>query len=514
MIDFDLVAGNIVSLGIESVFGIPGSGATLRLIDALERRGVPFHLTRFEGTGVLMAGTIGRLTGRPGFSLSIKGPGLANAVPGLAASWFEAFPVVHLAEAAPAGAPASAAHKRLDHRTLTAAVSKGMFQLSGNGGGLGPAFECAGAEEPGPVVVELVDSSDAPVLFSQGGPVLKGAGRIIRMVNSSERPVVIAGALAARRGWGPGLSRLGVPVFSTAAAKGVVDEELPHSAGVYTGAGGRLTPEAQLLAEADLVVAFGLTAREVLAARPFSSRSACVSAVNTPGMDGFSFTETAGPGAAEEVMDALSRKQWGVERLGRMKEDLRDRMTQGFLPGRVFELVFGHFHGQARVVMDTGYFCTIGEHAWPARKPEWCLFSGQGRYMGTGLPMALGAAFYDPSVPTVAFLGDGGIGMYPAEALLAVKHGLPVLIVLMSDNAFGSIRTAALGNSLTQSPLTMDGRSWTGFFEAMGMPALRAESAQDVARALSAWKPADGPAFLEIVFDPDKYESMTEGIRR
>jgi thiamine pyrophosphate-dependent acetolactate synthase large subunit-like protein len=163
--------------------------------------------------------------------------------------------------------------------------------------------------------------------------------------------------------------------------------------------------------------------------------------------------------------------------------------------------------------MDTGYFCTIGEHVWQSSDPSLCLLSGQGRYMGTGVPMALGAALYDGKHPTVAVLGDGGIGMYLAEVKLAVRHKLPLLIVLMTDNAFGSIRTRAIQDHLTQAPLTMDGRSWVPTFESFGFASLRAASLGAVERALAAWNPAEGPAFLEIPFDPDPYEAMVKDIR-
>jgi acetolactate synthase-1/2/3 large subunit len=175
-------------------------------------------------------------------------------------------------------------------------------------------------------------------------------------------------------------------------------------------------------------------------------------------------------------------------------------------------LIEERFAGNARMVMDTGYFCTIGEHAWRASRPDGCLLSGQARYMGTGLPMAIGAALTDRS-PTVAVLGDGGIGMYLSEIKLAERNQLPLLVVLMTDNSFSSIRARSLRDGLTQKPLIMDGRSWVGAFEALGVPGTRAGCARSVQNALADWKPATGPAFLEIPFEPEPYAQMVAGIR-
>ena len=83
----------------------------------------------------------------------------------------------------------------------------------------------------------------------------------------------------------------------------------------------------------------------------------------------------------------------------------------------------------------------------------------------------------------------------------------------MTDNAFASIRTRALRDGLTQSPLVMDGRSWVASFDAFGVPGTRAETQGAVEAGLSAWKPESGPGFIEVPFDPDDYERMVAGIR-
>ena len=78
MSELKSLAESISKRGQRHIFGIPGSGMSLTLLDELERCGVRFHLTHFEGTGALMAGALGRLSGRAGAAISIKGPGLAN----------------------------------------------------------------------------------------------------------------------------------------------------------------------------------------------------------------------------------------------------------------------------------------------------------------------------------------------------------------------------------------------------------------------------------------------------
>ena len=513
--EMDALAQAVVDHGVTRAFGVPGSGITLTLLDALERRGVPFHLTHFEGAGALMAATVGRLSRRAGLSLSIKGPGLANAAPGLAAAWFESFPLVHVAEAFPRESSPALAHKRLDQTTIVGPITKACRYRARQGPDFSEMAEFALTEEPGPVVFQLApNSADSEPDLPEAKAIRGDADEALARIGAAKRPVVIAGSLAVRADLEGSLQQLSIPVFSTAAAKGVVNEASPHAAGVFSGVGLELTPERVLLPQSDLVVGIGLTARESLAVRPFGCTYLAVEAVPTPGTSAYAPAVRIGLGAAAPILQALSElPAWGIDELEHTRARLQRHMTAGFLPGAVLRIIERHFERRARLVLDTGYFSTIGEHAWRAASADLCLLSGQGRYMGTGLPMALGAALHDRTVPTIAVVGDGGIGVYLAEAKLSAQHNLPLLVVVMTDNAFASIRTRARRDGLTEKPLIMDGRSWVPVFEALGLRGARADTAPAVEDALAAWNPSSGPAFLEIPFDGASYEAMVAGIR-
>jgi acetolactate synthase-1/2/3 large subunit len=164
-------------------------------------------------------------------------------------------------------------------------------------------------------------------------------------------------------------------------------------------------------------------------------------------------------------------------------------------------------------VLDTGYFCTVGEHVWQAPEAGLCLGSGQGRYMGIGLPMAIAAAQQDGREPTILAVGDGGIGMFVGELRAAVERRLPLLVMLLSDGGFGSVRTRAVKDGLTQRPLLMGQPSWLRVMEGMGLTAAVAEDETGVADAAAKWDPASGPAFIEVRFDPASYQEMVVGVR-
>ena len=510
------LASEIARHGRGPVFGVPGSGATLTLIDELERLDREFILTHFEGAAAIMAGTVGRLSGQAGLCLSIKGPGVTNMVPGLAVSAFEAFPLVAIAEAYGAGTPAAKAHKRIDQAVLTSTVCKAITQWTERSAGFADIAGTAEAETPGPVVLELAqpEPMQPTPLPPSGNGVSGDAGKLLDLIRKSSRPIVIAGTLAIRQGLSARLNGLKIPVFSTAAAKGVMDETHAMSAGIYTGVGLELSPEHHLADKADLVVCIGMRPAEMLATKPFGPPAVNVAAVVESGDDAFGFQAVAGRKTADEVCHELARKTWGGDQVVDAQDRIRRAMLSNrFLPAHVYEQTQAYFGGAVRGVFDTGYFCTIAEHAWRARDASLCLMSGQARYMGTGLPMALGAAIHDPSVPTVAFVGDGGIGPFIGEVKLAVERRLPLLICLLTDGFLSSIRTRALQDNLTQRPVTIGRPSWSRVLEGFGMPAFQADSEDTFGRALRAWRPTEGPAFVEVAFEPEAYEAMVKGIR-
>src|SRR5262249_39449426 len=201
-------------------------------------------------------------------------------------------PVLSVAEAFGPSVPASRMHKRLDHETAGRAFTKAYATLGDPRGTVKTLAGVARAEIPGPVHLDLFDEAGG-VLHERiaPDPAADDSDRALSelgaQVARSERPVVIAGSLAVRRPWGRRLAPLRVPVFTTLAAKGVLDETTPFAAGVFTGDGRARSPEAIILAEADLVVGLGLRNLEVLSVKPFPCALAVVDVVGGPLADGF-----------------------------------------------------------------------------------------------------------------------------------------------------------------------------------------------------------------------------------
>ncbi len=513
------MARQIAARGIKHVFGIPGSGPSLHLLNELEKLDVRFHLTHFEGSAALMAGAFGKLSNQSGVAVSIKGPGLTNMLPGLAACGLDAFPVVSISEAYLPGAPPESTHKRIEHEKLLSGIAKYQAFLSDTGPSFGSLCELAESEVPGVVHLNLGASScdraipELPLqeAFENDGDL----DRAVSIARRSSKPVVIAGTLAVRKDWSDKLNRLSIPVFSTAAAKGAVNESLSQAAGVYTGVGGPLAPESKVLPEADLVVALGLRHNEVLAVKPFDCPAIHFDPLGEAKSFGFKFSPTVEgtPSQLDTLWESLGQKSWGLDLIDSTIKKLQAELfSASFLPAHVFTAIAAHFNNRARLVLDTGNFCTIGEHVWQVPHPGLYLASAQGRYMGVAIPLGIGAAVYDPKVPTIVFTGDGGVGMFISEMKLAVQHKLPLLVVLLSDSFLGTIRGAALQKGFSQQPTAIYQPSWLQTMEGLGVPGERINNVAELETALNRWG-QKGPLYLEIPFDADEYQRMTEGVR-
>jgi len=514
MNDLARLAGDICSAGTTSVFGVPGSGKSLELLDQLEKLEASFHLTHFEGSAAIMAGTTGRLTGRAGVSISIKGPGLANMLPGLAVCYLERFPLVAIAEAYHPDTPRDKAHKRMNQEILVSGVAKGSRFFSENGPGFHEIAAWAESEVSGPVLLQMPDK---PLLKENSVPeeVQFHGSSLAGYIDRAKRPLVIAGTLAVRRGWSEWLNGLALPVFSTAAAKGVVNESFPHAAGVFTGAGLSLAPESTILPLADLIIGIGLHPNEVLLAQPFHCNAINVFPLyDDNSVNAFGFGAAGGSANIEELFEALAEKSWGLEEIQLSLCKMKDYLLSGsFLPAHAFNIIKKVFGSEIRIVLDTGNFCTVGEHLWCSDSAERFLSSGQSRYMGSSLPMGIAASLYDRNIPTAVVLGDGGIGPFVSEIKIAVQNRLPLIVMLMTDGRFASIRGRALKDGLTQKPLTVCSPSWISVMEGFKVNSFRVETADCLHHVLVSWDRKEGPLFIEIPFEPELYQQMVQQIR-
>ncbi|HKW03451.1 MAG TPA: thiamine pyrophosphate-binding protein, partial [Vicinamibacterales bacterium] len=117
-------------VGTRALFGVPGGGGNLDLIEAARGIGMPFVLTSTETAGAIAALAQAEVTGRPGACLTTLGPGAASVVNGVACAYLDRAPVIVFTDSNPAGANGMFAHQQIDQLALFKPITKWSGRLT------------------------------------------------------------------------------------------------------------------------------------------------------------------------------------------------------------------------------------------------------------------------------------------------------------------------------------------------------------------------------------------------
>jgi pyruvate dehydrogenase (quinone)/pyruvate oxidase len=157
----------------------------------------------------------------------------------------------------------------------------------------------------------------------------------------------------------------------------------------------------------------------------------------------------------------------------------------------------------AIISTDSGTITTWAARYIHLRRRQLFSCSGTLATMACALPYAIGAQVAFPGRQSVAFVGDGGFTMLMGEFATAVKHRLPIKVVVIKNNVLGMIKweqMVFLGNP--EYGVQLEPIDFVRFAEACGAVGFRCERPDEVHSALEAMMLADGPALCEAIVDP------------
>ncbi len=501
----DLIVRRLRAAGVVTLFGMPGGGSNLDLIDAAGRVGLPFVLTATETGAAIATLAQTEITGRLGACLTTLGPGVSSVVNGVACAYLDRAPVVVLTDCHPAGA-GSAEHQRLDHRALLAPVTKWSATLSAENADdvVSEAIARALTGTPGPVHIDVPsDVVGCRATFSGSRSVdfatLKGPR--YDAVVSSNQPLLLVG-LGARRSDDVTAIRdfcaaHRVPALVTYKAKGVVPDDDPHFGGVLTNG----VIERQMLERADLFVGVGLDSVELLP-RPWTYSQPMVSIIGSiaEGLARLSERLTTTTWNLDEVRERVAAAQRRVVVAG-----------EGLTPDAVVATV-ARVAQDVRVTVDAGAHMFPATMLWPVRQPNGMLISNGLSTMGFALPAAIGAALVDRE-RVIALTGDGGLLMCAGELLTAARERLRVITIVFSDASLSLIAIKQRQRGLTPAGVALGEVAWCALAESLGVTAHVAESADALETALAEALAAEGPSLIETRVDPSSYADVLGAIR-
>jgi acetolactate synthase-1/2/3 large subunit len=507
----DLIARRLCASGIRHAFGIAG-GEVLVLIDALERAGIAFVPARHETAAGLMAEGSGVHTGAPGLLLVTVGPGVTNAINGVANAFLDRVPLIVLSGAAD-GTPAPAfTHQVLDHGALLRPVTKASFVAEPGtiDATIQRALALAMKHPRGPVHIDVpasVAAQPVPAVnpAAAGEPSVADSidvdalRRAAHWLRHAARPLVIAGLEAGQDGVPEALAELlravPAPVLTTYKAKGVVDEFDPNCIAAIALSPRADAAVAPLIEAADVVILVGYDPVEMRAryVRPFAARTRVIELAAGPRTHAM---HTAHATFVGDLRGSLLRLRselsagpiapaWQDGLPARVRDRLRTDFapSPGFGPRCVVDCLARGVPTNVRMTVDTGAHRILVSQCLPVRAPRRLLQSNGLCTMGYALPAAIGIALASGEA-VVAIMGDGGFDMVAGELATLRDLALNVTLVVFDDQSLALIDQKQRMEGLPRAGVWLGATDHVAVARAFGGHGERVFSADGLERAL------------------------------
>jgi len=530
--------------GVEHVFCVPGE-SYLAVLNAFIDSGLTVTVCRHEGGAAMMADAFGRVTGRPGVAFVTRAPGAANAAVGVHIAFEDSTPLILFAGQVRREFQGRGAWQEMDIAGVFGAMSKWADEpqdASRLGEYVARAFHTASAGRPGPVVMglprdllteQVKPATPPPFRPLEIAPSARAIAAWTERLNAAKAPIAILGGSgwtqAARDRFATYAERHDLPVATSYRRISLFDSLHPAYAGdVGLGANPQLI---QRIKAADLVLLLGGRLGEV-ASQGFSllpvgadlpqlvhvypdpeelgrlysaGLQICASPV--------AFVDALDEGAPRTLergrMDAAHAAylawsegptpQTGAVNLSEIMIWLRSN-----LPTNAF--ICNGAGGYASWIHRFFRFRSFASHVAPTSAT-----------MGYGVPAAVAMQRLFPDRCVVAIAGDGDFLMNGQEFATAVQYDLPILVIVLDNGSYGSIRMSqeqAYPGRVSATDLRNP--DFAAYARAFGGFGATVETTKDFAAAFLEARASGRPSILHVKYDVDSLTpSMTiSGLRR
>ena len=536
--------------GVEHLFGYPG-GAVLYIYDEIYKQDKFKHiLVRHEQAAVHAADAYSRSTEKVGVCIVTSGPGVTNAVTGIATAYMDSIPMVIISGQVPTHAIGEDAFQECDAIGITRPCVKHNFlvkNVKDLAETMKKAFMIARTGRPGPVLVDIpkdVTRDKCRFVYPETvemrsyNPVVQGhqgqVKKALSLILNAERPMVYTGGGVILANAAPQLNRfvdlLGFPVTNTLMGLGAYRATDPKFVGMPGMHG---TFEANMaMQHCDVLIAIGARFDDRVIGNPKhfaqnprkiihvdidpSSISKRVK-VDVPIVcdvretldDLIAMIEASIEGGKGANQTAL-KSWWKQIEEWRAKDCLKyDRSAKTIKPQFVVEKLWEVTKGDAFVTSDVGQHQMFAAQFYKFDKPRRWINSGGLGTMGVGLPYGMGVLLAHPGSQVACVTGEGSIQMCIQELSTCKQYDLPVKIVNLNNRYLGMVRQwQQIEYSSRYSESYMDALpDFVALAEAYGHVGIRVEKPEDVEPALREafhGKHKDRLVFIDVITDREE----------
>ncbi|ODA74781.1 thiamine pyrophosphate-binding protein [Streptomyces sp. AVP053U2] len=530
---FHALADALAAHGVDTVFGLMGN-ANLLYLPAFADAGGRFVAVAHEAGAVAMADGRARMSGGIGVASVTHGPAFTNALTPLVEA-ARSHSQVLLITGDPPPVPTHFHH--FDIATVAVAAGAGYERVhrpTSLVADLNRAVQRIVAERR-PVVLNVpidlmqVEAGEqAPVALPVApgplaAPEAEALDGALGLIGSAKRPLVLAGHGAAAAGAREALVEL-ADRTGAALATTVLGKEMfaghPRDIGIFGSLAHSVA--STVIAESDCVVAFGASLNMWTALNGELFRGKRVVHVDTDPARFGSYTPVDEPVAGDarrtaEAMNALldqagvtaANSAWAEHVAGQLagfspQDDVDDRSGADTVDIRTAMIRLDRIlPAERNVVSDIGRF-DVG--VWPyLRVADPLHFTVMGGFgsIGLGVAGAIGAATADTGRPVVAAVGDGGFMMHLSEFTTAVRHRLPLVVVVLNDGAYGAEHYKLRNHGYDPAYSAFAWPDLAGLATTMGARALTVRKAEELDAVGDLLPTLGGPLLVDVRLDPD-----------
>ena len=543
--------------GTTAIFGYSG-GAILPTYDAVflynqaqAERGLPqmplIVPANEQGAGFMAAG-YARASGKVGVCLVTSGPGATNTVTPVRDSMADSVPMIVICGQVPTAAIGTDAFQEAPVPAIMGSVAKHIFLVTDPTkleATVRTAFEIARTGRPGPVVVDVPKDVQnwTGVFKGEGVLPIPGyrkrlfaaahagieddeAAEFFAMLSAAKRPLIYAGGGVVNGEASEALTdfatAFGVPVVTTLMGIGAFDTTHPLSMSMLGMHGAAFANYA--VDDCDMLIALGSRFDDRVAGVPskFAPKAKKIAHldIDRAEINKVKRVDWSHVGQLHEALKSLAAygrargfrqdfSAWHAELAALRKTHAMnyDRASELIQPYYVIEEINRLTRGEA--IISTG----VGQHQmWAAqyfdfRKPRLWLTSGSMGTMGFGLPAAIGAQFANPGALVIDIDGDASIRMNFGELETVTTYDLPIKVVVLNNFGDGMVKQwqkLFFKGRMSASDKSLHKKDFVKAAQADGFPyAVRLDRKADVPKVIEEFIRYPGPAFLEVIIDPD-----------
>jgi acetolactate synthase-1/2/3 large subunit len=524
----ELVARALAAQGVSTIYTLCGYH-TAPVYDGCLNHAIDIVDFRHEQAAAHAADAHARLTRNAGVALVTAGPGVTDALTGVANAYQARSPLVLLGGAAPLKTKGMGALQEIPQTPMFETITKASFtveQTEAIPERLAEAFRLALSGRPGPVFVELpfdilfnvIDAPEVGPRFEREAvmPDVADLRRIFELLRAAEKPLIIAGTQVY---WDEGHDALraltdqtGIPVFTNGAGRGTLPMNHPHCFKASRSAA---------LKQADAVLLIGtpLDFRLKYGKKDWNPEARLIQVENDPAeLNHNRPADVAVLADARLVLDALAEGLQGVrydawlDQVRVMEEpktgQLAEWMTLDDVPINHFRFaaaVNDFVDGETILIGDGGDIVSACAKVVELTRPGQWLDPGPLGCLGVGAPFAIAAQHLYPEKKVLIINGDGSFGLNGFEFDTAVRFNYPIVSIVGNDAGWGQIRSPqklmvgadrAVATSL--APTRYD-----KVVEALGGHGEHVERPEQIAAALERAFANGRPACINVTLDPE-----------